>query len=153
MERDSGFGIRDSRARPHERLDVWRDAMSLVEAVYRHSEKFPDSERFGLTSQIRRAAVSVPSNIAEGAARKSTPEYLRFLSMARGSLSEIDTQLQIAARLGYGPTDPSSAGLVDRTFARLNALIRSLDGSKHSVREDFSPYESPIPNPESHASR
>ena len=145
--------IRDSHERPHERLEVWRDAMSLVEAVYRHSAKFPDSERFGLTAQIRRAAISVPSNIAEGAARRSTPEYMRFLSMARGSLSELDTQLKIAARLGYGSTNPSSADLVDRTFAPMNSLIRSQDGCKPSIREDTALYESPIPNPESHASR
>jgi hypothetical protein len=71
--------------RPHERLEVWRDSMELVEMIYKISSTFPDSERFGLTSQIRRAAVSIPSNIAEGAARRSTPEYLRFLSIARGS--------------------------------------------------------------------
>jgi four helix bundle protein len=92
---------RESSRRPHERLDVWRDAMALVETVYRLSRSFPDAERFGLTSQVRRCAVSVPSNIAEGAARRSTAEYLRFLSIARGSLSELDTQMQIATRLGY----------------------------------------------------
>jgi four helix bundle protein len=85
------MGNRESSKRPHERLEVWRDAMDLVESIYRFSAVFPDAERFGLTSQLRRAAVSVPSNIAEGAARRSTPEYLRFLSIARGSLSEMDT--------------------------------------------------------------
>ncbi len=143
--------IRDSSERSHERLDVWRDAMSLVEAVYRHSARFPDSERFGLTAQIRRAAISVPSNIAEGAARKSTLEYLRFLSVARGSLSELDTQLQIATRLGFADADPAVFEITGRTFAKLNALIRTLDSSVQRVREDASFYESRIPNPESHA--
>lgn len=142
--------IRDSQPRPHERLDVWCDAMALVESVYRITEHFPDAERFGLTSQMRRAAVSVPSNIAEGAARRSTAEYLRFLSMARGSLSELDTQLQLAASLGFSDAEASLAALLDRVFSRLNALIRSLD-TPRSTREDPAAYESPIPNPESHA--
>ncbi|WP_167708335.1 four helix bundle protein [Xanthomonas arboricola] len=141
---------RDSQERPHERLMVWRDAMSLVEAIYRLSHDFPDSERFGLTAQMRRAAVSVPSNIAEGAARRSTAEYLRYLSMARGSLAELDTQLQIAARLQFGSPDTATLDLLNRTFARLNALIRTLDESRH-LREPGALYESPLSNPQSHA--
>ncbi|MGO4780346.1 four helix bundle protein, partial [Lysobacter sp. 2RAB21] len=78
------MGNRESSTRPHEGLEVWRDAMDLVETIYRFSARFPDSERFGLTSQLRRAAISIPSNVAEGAARRSTKEYLRFLSIARG---------------------------------------------------------------------
>lgn len=124
--RDSGDGSRDSQERPHERLHVWRDAMDLVEVVYKISAAFPDTERFTLTAQLHRAAISVPSNIAEGAARRSTPEYLRFLSIARGSLSELDTQLQIAERLGYIKHNVDTTELLDRTFAKLNALIRSI---------------------------
>jgi four helix bundle protein len=130
---------------------VWRDAIALVESVYRWSSEFPESERFGLTSQVRRAAVSVPSNIAEGAARRSTGEYLHFLSIARGSLSELDTQPQIAQRLGFTPANPNLTEQVDRTFARLNALIRSIDAIPRQLREPTAPYESPISNPESHA--
>ena len=118
--------IRDSLQRPHYRLEVWRDAMNLVEAVYAFSSDFPDNERFGLTSQLRRAAVSVPSNIAEGAARRSTAEYLRFLSIARGSLSELDTQLQIATRLRFTHTSSDLNELLDRTFAKLNALMNAI---------------------------
>ncbi|MBV6865405.1 four helix bundle protein [Xanthomonas euvesicatoria pv. allii] len=142
--------IRDSQERPHERLTVWRDAMSLVEAIYRLSHDFPDSERFGLTAQMRRAAISIPSNIAEGAAHRSTAEYLRYLSMARGSLAELDTQLQIATRLQFASPDAAIADLLNRTFAKLNALIRSLGKSRH-LRETSAFYESPIPNPQSHA--
>jgi four helix bundle protein len=125
--RDSGFEIRDVPLRPHQRLEVWQDAMALVEAVYRFSQSFPAAERFALTSQMRRAAVSVPSNLAEGAARRSTQDYLRFLSIARGSLSELDTQMQIAHRLGFAQLSGDLTALVDRVFAKINALIRSLE--------------------------
>ena len=144
--------IRNSdKLRPHERLDVWADAMALVESVYRITATFPDSERLGLTTQLRRAAVSVPSNTAEGAARRSRSEYLRFLSIARGSLAELTTQLEIAQRLEFTRYDHAMMELLDRTFARLNALIRSLHNSHRSIGEDPVPYESPIPNPQSHA--
>jgi len=87
--------------KPHKRLDVWKLAVELVVSVYRATEKFPGEERFGLTSQIRRAAVSIPSNIAEGAARKGKKEFAQFLHTTRGSLSEMDTQLDIARELGF----------------------------------------------------
>ena len=138
---------RDSSQQPHERLDIWRDAMTLLESVYRYTATLPDSERFGLTAQIRRASVSVPSNIAEGAARRSTADYLRFLSIARGSLSELDTQIQISARLGLALADRELYELIDRTFARLNALIRTLDDKTRAVRDEPAPYQ--IPNIES----
>ncbi|WP_051176003.1 four helix bundle protein [Luteimonas mephitis] len=122
--------------------------MLLVEAIYRMTTHFPADERFGLATQMRRAAVSVPSNIAEGAARRSTPEYLRFLSMARGSLSELSTQIEIAHRLDLAGREFPAPALVDRTFARLNALIRT---HERRIREPDAFPESPIPNPESHA--
>jgi four helix bundle protein len=112
--------------RPHEQLDVWQDAMDLVVLTYGFSQQFPDSERFSLTAQIRRAAVSVPSNIAEGAARRSRPEYLRFLSIARGSLAELSTQVQIAVRLGFVASAEEISKLLDRVFAKLTAQMKAL---------------------------
>ena len=112
--------------RPHEQLDVWQDAMDLVVLTYRFSQRCPDSERFSLTAQIRRAAVSVPSNIAEGAARRSRPEYLRFLSIARGSLAELSTQVQIAVRLGFVASAEEISKLLDRVFAKLTAQMKAL---------------------------
>ena len=85
--------------KPHKKLNVWQLAMDIVEDVYNLSETFPANERFGQTSQLRRCAVSVPSNIAEGAARNTTKEFMNFLHIAQGSLSELDTQLEISFRL------------------------------------------------------
>lgn len=82
-------------------LVVWQKTFSLGLAIYELSKQFPDHERFGLTSQLRRGAVAVASNIAEGYGRESTQDYLRFLRIARGALFEIDTQLLFAVRLGY----------------------------------------------------
>ena len=85
----------------HKDLDVWKKSMDLVEEIYTLTKSFPDDEKFGLTNQIRRAIVSVPSNIAEGAARKGDKEFLQFLYIALGSLSEVETQYLIAVRLKY----------------------------------------------------
>ena len=137
--------------RPHGRLQVWRDAMDLVEAIYAVSAQFPDSERFGLQAQMRRASVSVPSNIAEGAARNSRTEYCRFLTIARGSLSELDTQLQLAKRLEFAADVAPPRELLDRCYMRLNALIRSIraDGVSESEQglDELELVECPIPNP------
>jgi len=82
-------------------LVVWQKAMDLVEAVYKAVQLLPAEERYALSDQLRRASVSVPSNIAEGAGRKSTKEYIHFLNIARGSVYEVETQLLIAKRLGF----------------------------------------------------
>ena len=87
--------------RPHYRLDAWKEAMSLVRTIYEVTRAFPKEELYGLTQQMRRAAVSVPSNLAEGAARTSRKEFSQFISIAKGSLSELETQLLIAADLQY----------------------------------------------------
>ena len=143
--------IRDSDQRPHQRLDVWRDAMELPSSVYRMSAALPDSKRFGLTMQMRRAAVSVPSNIVEGAARRSPAEYLRFLSMARGSLSELDTQLALATQLGFVPPDHTQHALLHRCFSLLTALIRSIERNLPASKSPRTAFpKSPMPNPESH---
>jgi four helix bundle protein len=90
-------------------LAAWQKSMDLVETVYRITRSWPQDERFGLTNQVRRAAVSVPSNIAEGHGRSSNVEFLRFVTIAFGSLSEVETQMLIADRLGYlSPQDSAS---------------------------------------------
>ena len=109
-------------------LGVWQTAMELVLRIYKVSQRFPKEERYGLTSQIRRAAVSVPSNIAEGKGRVSDRELTQFVCHARGSLFEIETQLQLAERLGYVAKDDFESLHKEtvRVGQMLNGLIRSL---------------------------
>jgi four helix bundle protein len=90
-----------NRGSNYRELRVWNTAMSLTLEVYRITQQFPPAERFGLTGQLRRAAVSIPSNIAEGHARTTRGEYKQFLSIARGSVIEVEVQLTVAERLGY----------------------------------------------------
>ena len=112
--------------RKHHELRAWQEAMTLVNDVYRITVAFPRDEIYALTSQIRRAAVSVPSNIAEGAARTTDKEFLQFLSISRGSLSELETQLMIASELGYMQASEQIAQKIDNIFALLNGLMKSL---------------------------
>jgi len=109
----------------HYQLAVWQEAMRLVRQVYLLSDELSDQERFGLQSQIRRAAVSVPSNIAEGAARGGKAEYARFLQIARGSLMELDTQLWLCQDLGYFEYTNELKDAMQSIFVKLNGLIRS----------------------------
>jgi four helix bundle protein len=93
-------------------LRVWQGGIDVVEAVYRASARFPKSEMSGLSAQVRRAAVSIPSNIAEGHARTSTKDYLHHISIAQASLAEVETQLEIAVRLGYiAPADLAASSI------------------------------------------
>lgn len=109
-------------------LIVWQKSITLVKLVYKLTQSFPNEEKFGLTSQIRRAAVSIPSNIAEGQARRTTGDYIRFVSMAEGSLAELETQLIIAIDLGFclNSENEECFGLMTEIRKMLNALRRSL---------------------------
>lgn len=112
--------------RAHKDLLAWQDSMTLVEKIYELTLGFPSEERFGLTQQMRRAAVSVPSNIAEGAARAGVRERLQFLHIASGSLAELDTQLELAVRLGFVADVGPLQALMDRVTALLIGLMKSL---------------------------
>jgi four helix bundle protein len=115
-------------ARSYRELLVWQKAKALAAQIYQATEQFPKPETYGLTSQIRRAAVSVPSNIAEGQGRLTSGEFCHFLGQARGSLLELDTQLAIALDLNY--LQPDRYGALDRdtyqVLGLLNRLIESL---------------------------
>jgi len=117
-------------------LEVWQKSMDLVVEIYRLATLFPPKEQFGLTSQIQRAAVSIPANIAEGHGRLHRGDYVRFLSIARGSLTEAETHLQIAVRLGYLDRDRAKQvwALFQDVGRLLNGLIRSLDTKGRRAR-------------------
>ena len=112
--------------RKHHELDAWKVAIELVKEVYALSTSFPPHEAFGLTAQLRRSAISIPSNIAEGSARLTDREFVHFLGIARGSLSELETQLTIATELGYLVAVRIPQQLLDRLFALLSGLINHL---------------------------
>ncbi len=114
--------------RPHQKLEAWAKSVDLVVEVYKASSEFPKEEVYGLTSQIRRAAVSVPANIAEGAGRQSTKEFAYFVSNAQGSASELETELILAHRLGY---------LSETLFVE---LISNLDRNRPLNNRSFQAY-------------
>ncbi len=109
-------------------LKVWTKAVELAESVYELSSRFPSEERYGLTSQIRRSAVSVPANIAEGSGRDGPKEFARFLSIAHGSLAELETHLILSGRLGMAPIDA-----VDRLCNHSSEIGKMINGLKRSI--------------------
>ena len=111
----------------HKNLNVWKRSTELTVGIYAITENFPTSELYGIVSQLRRAAVSVPSNIAEGASRSSNKDRARFYEIARSSLVEIDTQLEITLRLQYFSTNEVEVlnQLLNEVFAMLSTLIKN----------------------------
>lgn len=111
----------------HKDLDIWKASIELVVDIYKQTSDFPAEEKYSIVSQLRRAAVSVPSNIAEGAARNSVKEFVQFLYIALGSLSEIDTQLIISQKLGFTNTDIRDVFIkIQLIRKQIFGLIRSL---------------------------
>ena len=102
------------KIRTHKNLEVWKNSIKLVTQIYEETNKFPKVELYGLTSQIRKSAISVPSNISEGAGRNHTKEFIQFLYISMGSLAELETQLIIASNLNY---------LSNQVFDNLNTLL------------------------------
>jgi four helix bundle protein len=115
--------------KPHRNLRAWQKGMDLAVEVYQSTKEFPREEIYGLTSQIRRAGVSVPSNIAEGAADRTTQQFYNFLSNAIGSLNEIDTQLELSFRLGY-----LSQNDYERVFELLDECLALTYGLRKSIK-------------------
>ena len=117
------------KIKSYRELEVWKKAIDLAEAIYKVTNHFPKSEMYGMTSQLRRASVSVPSNIAEGASRQATKEFIQFLNIANGSLSEIETQLELAIRFDYisnNNLQPQINHIRSMIFGLIKSLRRKL---------------------------
>ena len=112
----------------HKDLEVWKKSMDLVEDVYKLMKQLPESEKYGLISQMKRSSISIPSNIAEGAGRASTKEFIRFLDIATGSLSELETQLLLVQRLGFSNNILSLE-------EKINSIGKMLYGLKLSLKK------------------
>ena len=110
----------------HKDLEVWKKSMELVLDVYNITQTFPEDEKFGIVSQIRRAAVSIPSNIAEGAARNSDKEMLRFIDVSLGSLAELETQMIISENLKYT--------ICKDVYEKINSTAALLNGLKKYLK-------------------
>ncbi|WP_224488074.1 four helix bundle protein [Robertkochia flava] len=114
----------------HTKLDVWKRSMDLVTLIYKLTDSLPDKEKYGLVSQINRAAVSIPTNIAEGSARGSSKEYIRFLDIATASATELDTLLKIAERLKYAQTSQ----LISESLTPIQKMLYK---QKQALRKRF----------------
>lgn len=110
--------------KPHKNLEAWRQSMDLVVEIYEVTKKFPHKEIYGLTNQVRRAAISVAGNIAEAAARQTKKEFANFLHVSQGSLSELDTQIEIASRLGF--IDDTSRQAFNERMEPIDKMITGL---------------------------
>jgi len=115
----------------HKELDVWKKTIDLVTDIYKITKGFPDEEKFTLTSQLRRSAISIPSNIAEGAGRRSDKEFIQFLYIALGSAAETETQLIIASNINYLKEDAPVFLKIENVRKMILGLIKSLKGKDH----------------------
>jgi len=130
-EREADNQRKRGTGRSYHSLLAWREAIVLVKEVYELTKGFPSSEMYGLTSQMRRASVSVPSNIAEGAARKGDVEFLQFLSISRGSLSELETQIIISCELRFISDNTAIISQLEKVFGLIGGLMNSIRKREH----------------------
>jgi four helix bundle protein len=120
----------NTNPRSYKDLVVWQKGIAVAKTVYRLTETFPSAERFGVVAQMRRAAISIPSNIAEGQARHTTGEFIQFISHAEGSVAELDTQLIVSVELQFCPS-----AAADPAFGRVGELRRMLNVLRRKLSE------------------
>jgi four helix bundle protein len=126
--------MKEERVKTHKDLDIWGKSLDLVTDIYKLTKNFPKEEIYGLSSQMQRAAVSYPSNIAEGAARSSKPDYIRFIYIALGSLSELETQVIISKNLGYTSDNEKLLNEIEILRKMTLNFIKHLKGERNSRR-------------------
>jgi four helix bundle protein len=124
--------MKEERMKTHKDLDIWGKGLDLVTDIYKLTKNFPKEEIYGLSSQMQRAAVSYPSNVAEGAARNSKPDYIRFIYIALGSLSELETQVIISKNLGYTSDNEKLLNEIEILRKMTLNFIRHLKGERNS---------------------
>ena len=122
---------KENKIRTHRDLDVWKKSIDLVTLIYKYTADYPKDEIYGLTSQIRRCAVSIPSNIAEGSARTTKKDYSHFLAMSLGSVAELETQLIISRNLNYLPD-----AVLDELMYELTSIRRMTLGLRKSINKE-----------------
>jgi len=122
--------VESKDTKTHKDLEIWKDGIKLVTRIYKLTKNFPNEELYGLTSQMRRAAVSYPSNIAEGAARESITEYIRYIYISLGSLSELETQLIISRNLGFSSDIDDLLLDIQALNSRTRSLVKYLKKKK-----------------------
>ena len=123
--------IKENKVRTHRDLDVWRKSIDLVTLIYKYTADYPKDEMYGLTSQIRRCAVSIPSNIAEGSARTTKKDFSHFLAIALGSVAELETQLIISKNLNYLPET-----VLNELMPELISIRRMTLGLRKSINKE-----------------
>ena len=123
--------IKENKVRTHRDLDVWKKSIDLVTLIYKYTADYPKNEMYGLTSQIRRCAVSIPSNIAEGSARTTRKDFSHFLAIALGSVAELETQLIISRNLNYLPET-----VLDELMPELTSIRRMTLGLRKSINKE-----------------
>ena len=123
--------IKENNARTHRDLDVWKKSIDLVTLIYKFTANYPKDEMYGLTSQIRRCAVSIPSNIAEGSARTTKKDFSHFLAIALGSVAELETQLIISKNLNYLPET-----VLNELMPELISIRRMTLGLRKSINKE-----------------
>jgi len=116
--------------KPHHNLEVWKKALAFVNRIYQLTTQFPNEEKFGLTSQMRRCAISIPSNIAEGAGRSTKKEFINFLHISQGSIAELETQLLIARNLGF-----AGDSKIEKILTGLDEISKMIIGLQKSLRK------------------